>query len=233
MRAAGLRNINLSMDTLVSAKFPMIARKPAEWHARILEGMREVAAQDEHFTLKVNCVVLRGFNEDEIGAFVDLVEHQPIEVRFLEFMPFDGNSWSAKKLVSQEEIIENFQKHLAARGGLHAERLPPDSLNDVARLWKVPGWKGRIGVISSMTNAFCGGCNRLRITSSGEIRNCLFGEEGWSLRDALRKESSDEAVIPTIAEAVGRKYAKLGGKKDMHELADRGDKALSMIQLGG
>lgn len=232
LKAAGLRNINLSLDTLVEAKFPFIARRPAAWHTRILETMKEVAEEDS-FTLKINCVILKGVNEDEIGAFVDLSEHLPIEVRFLEYMPFVANGWSENRFVSQAEILTAVQQHLQRRGGLSAERLPPDSPNDVARLWAVPGWRGRLGVIASMTDAFCGGCNRIRLTSDGQIRNCLFGEEGWSLRDEIRTGSSDAQLATTIAQAVTRKYAKLGGKKDMHELQERGAKNLPMIALGG
>lgn len=232
LRTAGFRNINLSLDTLVAAKFPLLARKPLEWHARILEAFREVSSQDS-FHLKLNCVLLRGVNEDEVGSFVDLTEKQNVEVRFLEFMPFDGNSWSSTRLVTQADITVAIQQHLASRGLPEAQRLPPDSPNDVARLWKVPGWQGRIGVISSMTAAFCGSCNRIRLTAQGELRNCLFGETGWNLRDALRSDASDDALIAFISEAVQRKHAMLGGKSDMYELQKRGSKALPMVALGG
>jgi len=234
LRDARAENINLSLDTLVAAKFPLLCRRPASWHARILKLVDEVAAQDEHFRLKINCVVLKGVNEEEIGAFVDLTEHRNIEVRFLEFMPFDGNGWSNGRMVPQATILKTMHDHLEGRGfSGGAQRLPPDSLHDVAKLWKVPGWKGRIGVIASMTDAFCGGCNRIRLTSAGEIRNCLFGEEGWSLRDALRSGTDEEGMIETIAESVGRKFVKLGGKKDMNELRERAGKNLPMVALGG
>jgi len=130
-------------------------------------------------------------------------------------------------------MIESIQNHLESRGLPAASRLPPDSLHDVARLWQVPGWVGRIGVISSMTDAFCGGCNRLRITANGELRNCLFGEQGWNLLQEMRRGVPDDEIIGTIAGAVQRKHAKLGGKRDMFELNERGAKALPMIALGG
>lgn len=231
-RDAGLRSINLSLDTLVSAKFPLLARRSEEWHQRIMEVLRTVAEQEEHFTLKVNCVLLRGVNDDEIGEFVNLTKDMPLEVRFLEFMPFDGNSWSEGRLVSQDVIVESMQKHLE-RMGTSLERLPPDSPHDVANLWKVPGWRGRIGIIASMTDAFCGGCNRIRLTSNGQLRNCLFGEEGWSLRDEIRQGVSDELLTASIATGVKAKYTKLGGKRDMHELQERGALALPMVALGG
>mmetsp|Transcript_48773 Transcript_48773/g.136487 ORF Transcript_48773/g.136487 Transcript_48773/m.136487 type:complete len:414 (+) Transcript_48773:94-1335(+) len=233
LRAAGVRNINLSLDTLVAAKFPLITRRPLAWHARVFQTLEEVASQEEHFRLKVNCVLMRGVNEDEVGAFVSLTEHLPLEVRFLEFMPFDGNSWSANRLVPQAEIIRAVEQHVDKRGLGPVERLPPDSPNDVARLWRVPGWRGRLGVISSMTDAFCGGCNRIRLTTDGQLRNCLFGEEGWSLRDALRGGADDAALASAIELGVGKKFRKLGGKRDMHELRERGAKGLPMIALGG
>jgi len=233
LRSAGHWNINLSLDTLVPSKFPFLARRPEAWHRRVLDVVDAVKADTENFTLKINCVVLRGVNEDEIGSFVDLTEHLPVEVRFLEFMPFDGNSWSANRLVSQSDIVSEIQLHTERRGVGHAERLPPDSLSDVARLWQVPGWRGRIGVIASMTNAFCGGCNRIRLTSDGQLRNCLFGEEGWSLRDELRAGASDTQLANTIAQGVQKKFSKLGGKRDMHELRERAGHNLPMVALGG
>lgn len=233
LREAGLRNINLSLDTLVSAKWPLLTRRPKAWHDRVLKTLREVASLEEEFSLKVNCVLLRGVNEDEVGQFVDLTEHQRMEVRFLEFMPFDGNGWSRNRLVPQAEILAAIQRHVQQRGHGQAERLPPDSPSDVARLWRVPGWKGRVGIISSMTDAFCGGCNRIRFTADGQLRNCLFGEEGWSVRDAMRAGGSDDELTALIARGVRSKYAKLGGKRDMHELNERGGHNLRMMSLGG
>lgn len=233
LRAAGVRHLNLSLDTLVPAKFPLLTRRPQAWHARVLQVLHEVAPQEEHFRLKVNCVLLRGMNEDEVSDFVDLTEHHAVEVRFLEFMPFDGNGWSANRLVPQADILEAVQQHLARRGLGAAERLPPDTPNDVARLWRVPGWRGRLGIIASMTDAFCGGCNRLRLTSDGQLRNCLFGEQGWSLRDALRAGADDKTLAATVAAGVRSKFAKLGGKRDMHELRERRAHNLPMISLGG
>jgi cyclic pyranopterin phosphate synthase len=233
LRAAGVRNVNLSLDTLVAAKFPLLARRPQAWHARTVDVLREVASQEEHFRLKVNCVLLRGINEDEVGDFMDLTEHLPIEVRFLEFMPFDGNSWNEGRMVPQAAIVAAIHEHSIRRGQGPAERLPPDSLNDVANLWRVPGWRGRLGVIASMTDAFCGGCNRIRLTSDGQLRNCLFGEEGWSLRDALRAGASDAALAVEVATGLQRKFRSLGGKRDMHELRERGGLALPMVALGG
>jgi len=233
LRDAGLRNINLSLDTLVPAKFQFLARRSAAWHGRVMDTLRAVGAQDDFFRLKVNVVLMNGVNEDEIGGFIDLTEQWGLEVRFLEFMPFDGNAWNKGKMVPEKDIIASMQRHLDKRGLGDLQKIPPDSPSDVARLWQVPGFRGRLGTISSMTNQFCGGCNRIRITSSGELRNCLFGEEGWSLRDDLRTGVTDEVLTETIATAVTAKFAKLGGKKDMHDLNARGGLSLPMVALGG
>jgi len=233
LRKAGLRQINLSLDTLVSAKWPLLTRRPKSWHERVLKTLSEVASLEDEFSLKVNCVLLRGVNEDEVGQFVDLTEHHRMEVRFLEFMPFDGNGWAKNRLVPQAEILAAIQGHVQQRGRGRAERLPPDTPSDVARLWQVPGWRGRVGLISSMTDAFCGGCNRLRFTADGQLRNCLFGEEGWSLRNAMRAGGSDDELTALIAGGVRSKFAKLGGKRDMHELHERGGHNLRMMSLGG
>lgn len=234
LSSAGVRYINVSLDTLDPALFPLLTGSPVAWHSRVMEGLRAVAAQEDTFVLKVNAVLMRGINDREIGKFLDLTEYLPVELRFIEFMPFDKNKWSERKMVSQAEILANVKQHLAQRGdGTRILRLPPDSPHDVARLWQVPGWRGRLGIISSMTDAFCGGCNRLRLTSDGEVRNCLFGETGWSLRDAMRSGATDDALVEVIADAVARKHARLGGKKDMHELKERAEHGLTMRRLGG
>lgn len=233
LRAAGLLDVNVSLDTLVAAKFPFLVRRDQRWHKRVMDVLYEMLEPGSPFRVKINCVVLRGANEEEIGSFVDLTEHLPVEVRFLEFMPFDSNGWDAKRLVSQAEIVESIKRHASSRSAGPVVRVPPDSPNDVARLWRVDGWRGRVGVIASMTDAFCGGCNRLRVTADGELRNCLFGEQGWSLRDLIRTGAGDDAIAAEVAAAVSAKFSKLGGKKDMHELQERGSLALGMMALGG
>ncbi|CAK0884416.1 unnamed protein product, partial [Prorocentrum cordatum] len=125
LRAAGLRGINLSVDTLAAAKFPLLARRPLDWHARVMEAMRDVMAQEDHFRLKLNCVLLRGVNEDEIGGFVNLTEQHPVEVRFLEFMPFTRNGWSANRLVPQAEIVSAVKRHLERSGRGELDGCPP------------------------------------------------------------------------------------------------------------
>lgn len=124
-------------------------------------------------TLKINCVVMRGLNEEEVADFVALTEHSSIDVRFIEYMPFDGNQWKDSKFVSYAEMLEGIKARFPS-----FERTPEsDKPNDTSKAWKVPGFKGTVGFITSMSQHFCGSCNRLRITADGNIKSCLFGSE--------------------------------------------------------
>lgn len=228
---AGVRNVNLSLDSLVPAKFGLITRRPGKWLHRVMDAL-DACADNERFTLKVNTVALKGFNHDEIADFVALTEKRNIEVRFLEFMPFNGNSWSADRLVPKDRILELVRASVEDRG-VELRKLPPDSLHDTAQLWKADSWKGRIGIISAMTDAFCGGCNRIRMTADGELRNCLFGEEGWSIRDALRGGADNAELAAIVSEAIWAKHARLGGKRNMYELKESDTLNRPMMTLGG
>jgi len=187
------------------------------------------ACIDRGFTVKVNCVVLRGRNDDEVADFVRLAAEYPIEVRFLEFMPFSANSWSEDRMVPVEEI---FAKIREAAPDLRPVPAPSSS---TARLFDAPGWSGRVGTISSMTDAFCGGCNRIRLTSDGMVKNCLFGEDEFPLREALRQGASDDELAARLREAVSAKHFAHGGHADMHALNARAEEGKNrpMIRIGG
>jgi cyclic pyranopterin phosphate synthase len=172
---------------------------------------------------------MRGFNEDEIADFMDLARRHPVEVRFLEFMPFDGNSWCEDRLVP---LVEVFRSMRAAEEALRPVPTPSTS---TAKLFDAPGWKGRVGLISPMTDAFCGGCNRLRLTADGSLKNCLFGEEEWSLREMLQGGASDEEILGKVEEAVRAKHFAHGGYAGPADLQDRAAAGAnrSMIRIGG
>jgi cyclic pyranopterin phosphate synthase len=224
----GCTQLNLSLDTLVRAKFVLLSRRPEKWYDRVWRNVMAVA-ENPRFELKLNCVVMRGFNEDEIADFVDLARKLPIEVRFLEFMPFDGNSWCEDRLVPLAEIFSSMR---SAEENLRPVPTPSTS---TAKLFDAPGWRGRVGLISPMTDAFCGGCNRLRLTADGAIKNCLFGEDEWSLRDMLKDNASDEEILMKVQEAVGAKHFAHGGHGGRHDLNDRAVAGAnrSMIRIGG
>jgi molybdenum cofactor biosynthesis enzyme MoaA len=171
---------------------------------------------------------MRGFNEDEILDFVEFTKDKDIYVRFIEYMPFDGNSkilltvdWKDKKMVSLKEIIEQVEKKYKL---IKVE----DSPNDTSKGFKVPGFVGKIGVISSMTDHFCGSCNRIRLTADGNLKVCLFGNEEVSLRDMLRAGCSEEEIYLAIEKGLkGKKFSHA----EMNELA--ANKNRPMITIGG
>jgi cyclic pyranopterin phosphate synthase len=224
----GCTQINMSLDTLVPAKFVLLSRRPSKWYDRVWRNVMAIA-ENPRFELKLNCVVMRGFNEDEIVDFLDLARKFPIEVRFLEFMPFDGNSWCEDRLVSLAEVFGTMR---AAEEDL---RPVPTSISNTAKLFAAPGWRGRVGLISPMTDAFCGGCNRLRLTADGSLKNCLFGEDEWSLREMLKEGASDDEILGKVREAVRAKHFAHGGYAGPAALQDRAAVGAnrSMIRIGG
>merc|ERR1719326_2248449 len=224
----GCTQLNVSLDTLVPAKFVLLSRRPSKWYDRVWRNVMAIA-ENPRFELKLNCVVMRGFNEDEIVDFLDLARKYPIEVRFLEFMPFDGNSWCEDRLVTLAEVFSSMR---AAEENL---RPVPTSSSNTAKLFDAPGWRGRVGLISPMTDSFCGGCNRLRLTADGSLKNCLFGEEEWSLREMLKEGASDDEILDKVQDAVRAKHYAHGGYAGPADLQDRAAAGAnrSMIRIGG
>jgi len=158
---------------------------------------------------------MRGVNDDEIGALAALARDAPLTVRFIELMPFAGNAWSAARFLPLADALATLR---AAHPDLHHVGAGDVHAPDAQHLYTAPGWRGRVGFIASMTDSFCGTCNRLRLTADGNVRACLHGDAEWPLRDALRRGDS-AAVTAAITAAVAGKHAALGGKGDMFALA--------------
>ncbi len=178
--------------------------------------------------VKINCVVMRGINDEEIIDFVKLARDKSIQVRFIEYMPFDGNRWNDTKFMSYKEMIEVIKREF----GEEFSRLPDPTPNETAKTWGVSGFKGSIGFITSMSDHFCGSCNRLRITADGNLKVCLFGSSEVSLRDAMRHGyATDEQLAKLIDTAVKRKKESHGGMYDMYDIAK--NKNRPMILIGG
>jgi len=219
LQAAGVDLLNISLDTLVPAKFEMFTRRRG--FERVMESI-DLAVRLRYGMVKINVVVMRGKNDDELLDFVRLTRDKPVNVRFIEYMPFDGNAWGdGKKMVAYAEmkdIIEREHK---------LERLQ-DPREEVAKNFRVPGWPGSVSFVTSMTEHFCGGCNRLRIMADGNLKVCLFGPNEVSLRDAMRGGAGDDELGAIIRLAVGRKKAQHAG---MHVLAATPNR--SMIKIGG
>ncbi|XP_071775062.1 molybdenum cofactor biosynthesis protein 1 isoform X1 [Centroberyx gerrardi] len=212
LKEAGLDLINISLDSLVPAKFEFIVRRKG-FH-KVMEGI-DKAIEMGYNPVKVNCVVMRGLNEDELLDFVALTEKKPLEVRFIEYMPFDGNKWNFKKMVSYQEMLDHIRQQWPA-----LEMLPIGHA-ETAKTYKVPGFKGQVGFITSMSDHFCGSCNRLRLTADGNLKVCLFGNSEVSLRDVLRSGASDEELLQIIGAAVGRKKKQHAGMFNISKMKNR------------
>lgn len=196
LKEAGLDLLNVSLDTLVPAKFEFITRRRG-FH-KVIEGI-DKAIDLGYNPVKVNCVVMRGLNEDELLDFVNLTATKPLDVRFIEYMPFDGNKWNFKKMVSYQEMLGAIRQRWPELQAL------PSGDSETAKAYKVPDFQGRIGFITSMSEHFCGSCNRLRLTADGSLKVCLFGNTEVSLRDVLRSGASEEDVLEIVGAALSRK----------------------------
>ncbi|XP_019739590.1 molybdenum cofactor biosynthesis protein 1 isoform X2 [Hippocampus comes] len=212
LKDAGLDLINISLDSLVPAKFEFIVRRKG-FH-KVMEGI-DKAIEMGYDPVKVNCVVMRGLNEDELLDFVGLTEKKPLEVRFIEYMPFDGNKWNFKKMVSYQEMLDHIRQQWPDLESLQTGH------SDTAKTFRVPGFKGQVGFITSMSDHFCGSCNRLRITADGNLKVCLFGNSEVSLRDVLRSGASDEDLLQIIGAAVGRKKKQHAGMFSISQMKNR------------
>ena len=199
MVEAGLTGVNLSLDTLDPFQFQiMTRRKGFEAVMNSINRILEMNKLGARIKLKINCVVMRGINEREILPFVEMGRGKDVEVRFIEYMPFDGNKWSQGKMLGYREMLALIQKKYPT---LYKVR---DHENDTSKTFAVPGFIGRIGFITSMTHNFCGSCNRLRITSDGNLKVCLFGNNEVSLRDLLRKDNDMKPIDEKAMEGMKR-----------------------------
>eukprot|EP00171_Calliarthron_tuberculosum_P015232 IDg15232t1 len=157
---------------------------------------------------------MRGVNDDEIPSFARWTEHRALDVRFIEYMPFSGNGWREGRFLPYATMLERLGNEFGA-----LERAQ-DAANDTCKHYRVPGFVGRVGFISSMTDHFCGSCNRLRVTADGALKVCLFGADEVSLRDPMRDGATDEELQAIIDDALQAKHWALGGRRDRHELAE-------------
>ena len=195
---AGLARINISLDTLKKDRFFEMTRRDELEH--VLDGID--AAIDAGFSpVKINAVVQRGVNDDEIVDLATFGRDKGIEVRFIEFMPLDASgTWDNAQVFSQEEIVAAISKVyplelMPARGAAPADR------------WRYLDGKGTVGVIPTVTKPFCGDCDRVRLTADGQFRTCLFATNEFDLRVMLRNGADDDAIAAEIKRAVGTKWA--------------------------
>lgn len=218
LRAAGLERINVSLDTLDSARFLELTRR--DDLAKVLQGI-DAAVAAGFSPVKVNAVLMRGINHDEVIPFLKMGRDKGVTVRFIEFMPLDAQGeWSEDSVVSYDEILteaaSEFDFSPIVRGTSPAERFAYDD------------GKGEFGIIASVTEPFCESCDRIRLTADGQVRNCLFALEHIDLRDLMRSGGSDDEIAAAVAGEVDRKWAghAIG---QVHFLRP----SKSMSQLGG
>lgn len=192
MVEAGLTGINLSLDTLDPWQFQLMTRR-AGFSAvqKTMDRIFELNRAGAGIKFKINCVVMRGLNDREILPFVELTREKDVEVRFIEYMPFDGNKWSEGKMFSYQEMLDLIRTRYPDLRRVKGHR------NDTSKTFEIPGFIGKIGFITSMTHNFCGTCNRLRITSDGNLKVCLFGNAEVSLRDIIRRVNKGEPIDET------------------------------------
>jgi cyclic pyranopterin phosphate synthase len=221
LEEAGVHSLNISLDTLQPDKFQLVTRR--DQFKTVLDNIYLMLNRGFH--VKVNMVVMKGLNENEIVDFVEWTRHEPVHVRFIEFMPFTGNRWTGNKVFSYQEMLDLIGQRF------EIVRLHND-IHDTAKAFRVPGHKGTFAVISTMTAPFCGGCNRIRLTADGKIKNCLFSKEETDLLAALRK---GEDVVSLVHQSIGAKAKELGGqiKTDITHLHAEEISNRSMITIGG
>ena len=224
LKEHNIKNINVSLDTLSESKFKEITRR--NQFEKVYKNI--LLLIENGFNVKINAVLIKGFNDDEIIDFINLTKDLPISFRFIEFMPFDGNKWDLKKMVSYAEVLERVNNHFPIE---NVERIQ-DAENDTSKNYRIKYYKGSFAIISSVTNPFCDSCNRLRLTADGKLKNCLFSATESDLLTSFREGKSIE---PIVQKAVLGKFKIRGGMDTLEKLQEPKlhSKNRSMITIGG
>jgi cyclic pyranopterin phosphate synthase len=219
LKDANIKSVNISLDTLQAEKFLLVTRR--DLFHRVRSNIELLL--HHQFKVKINMVVMKGFNENEINDFIAWTMHNPIEVRFIEFMPFSGNRWTGNKVVSLHDILSTINAQYSF--------LPlQNDKSDTAKHFMVPGHEGTFAVISTMSSPFCSGCNRMRLTADGKMKNCLFSKDETDLLSALR---NGKDVLKLIHENILMKSKELGGQFTVDNVDASHIENRSMITIGG
>jgi cyclic pyranopterin phosphate synthase len=219
---AGIKKINISLDTLDKDRFKTITRR--DEYDRTMKNIE--LAINRGLQVKLNVVLIKDFNDDEIIEFVKWTTDKPINVRFIEFMPFDGNEWKWEKKVSEQEVLDRLYSAFSEDNVLRIQDAP----NDTAHNYQLLGAKGTFGLISTVTNPFCDTCNRVRLTADGKIKNCLFSSSETDLLTPLR---NGEPINNLILNSVQDKKASRGGLSIMDDNSVDQLENRAMISIGG
>ncbi|BDS11302.1 GTP 3',8-cyclase MoaA [Aureispira anguillae] len=223
-KKAGLKAVNISLDTLDRDKFAIVTKR--DYFEQVYRNIGLLLA--EGFRVKVNAVLMRAINFDEIIDFIELTKSRPLQVQFIEFMPFGGNKWDWEKGISLAEILEKATAHYGEDQVLRIQDKP----NDTAVNYKIKTYEGSFAIISTITNPFCSTCNRIRLTANGRIKNCLFSTSETDLLSPFR---AGEDIKPIILNGIRSKAAERGGWDNFEDLAnpENHGQNRSMILIGG
>lgn len=219
-----LKVLNISLDSLNKEKFNQITKR--DYFDRVWENIH--LAIQKGFIVKLNTVLIKGFNDDEIIDLVALSLNYKLQLRFIEFMPFDGNQWDFSKMVSEEEILNKvYQKYPENR----VEKLEVKK-HATVKNFKLPNSLGCFGIISSVTKPFCDSCNRLRLTSDGKIKNCLFSNDEADLLTKIREGKPIQEAVNLL---IMKKHQVRAGMKELTHFKSSDQHRLnrSMVRIGG
>jgi cyclic pyranopterin phosphate synthase len=240
LKAAGLGRVTVSMDDVEPELFAQITRVPRSFD-RVLAGVRAAQAAGLG-PVKVNCVLLRGFNDSQIEKFAEFSRREGVIVRFIEFMPLEEPTtsadesgvsvpriWNPETVVRMEEIVARLDRWQPAPGvpaGL--KELPPNAASETARRFTFADGVGEIGIIAPVSRPFCGHCSRVRITSDGSIRTCLFSQSDHDLLGKMRRGGTEEELVSYIRQVIQH-------KEERHHIGESGflKPSRNMVHIGG
>lgn len=217
----GLESANISLDTLDENQYMLLTRRNG--FKKVMESIK--VAISLNIDLKINCVVMNGINTDQIIDFCEMTNNPKLSVRFIEYMPFNGNNWKTTKVFPMASILKIIGEHYGDRF-VALKKLK----NDTTKYYKIIDYSGKIGIISSITNHFCADCNRIRITADGYLRTCLFGKDEYDLKPFLRnKTKNNDDLLKYISDSIKLKNFAHGGNSSVNNMNhDR-----PMIKIGG
>ena len=223
-KECGVKDINISLDTLDKEKFELMTRR--DYYDRVMSNIYQCILAG--FNVKINAVLIKGTNDNEIVDFIEFTKDKNVSFRFIEFMPFDGNKWDTSKVVSLKDILSTVNRNYDENQIIKLE----DKKHDTTKNYRIKGYKGSFGVISTVSNPFCDSCNRIRLTANGRIKNCLFSATETNLLAPLR---AGKDVVPHILDAVYPKKKSRGGMISDEDFFDKekNTKNRAMISIGG
>lgn len=220
--SAGLKSLNISIDSLDEQQFFKMTKVDAG--KKVKENIELALSRGIH--VKLNTVLMRGFNDHEVVELVSLAKNNPLSIRFIEFMPFDGNEWEREKTIDHDEIIEIVSSHFGEQPTALAAKA-----NDTSKNYQLKGFIGDFGIIGTVTKPFCESCNRIRLTADGKLKNCLFSSTEPDVLTPLR---NGEDIIQIIKNTIWSKAKSRGGMETNEVFSSSANhNNRSMITIGG